>query len=92
MWLTHGHTAGKWANQDSNLGSVSRVCALNHNTTNVEFNNTVLFLPLFSILSSIVFFYLDGDKKSVSEPELIYDLKKVGQVKQKYLMHNRSGS
>lgn len=72
MWLTHGHTAGKWANQDSNLGSVSRVCALNH-TTNVEFNNTVLVLPLSSILSSIVFFYLAGDKTSVSEPELIYD-------------------
>lgn len=51
-------------------------CALNHNTAKVKFNNTVLFLPLSSILASIVFFSLAGDKKSLFEPKLIYGKKK----------------
>ena len=51
-------------------------CALNYNIAKVKFNNTVLFLPLSSILASIVFFYLTGDKKSLFEPKLIYGKKK----------------
>ena len=44
----------------------------------------------------MVFFYLAGDKKSLFEPKLIYGKKKkttttVGQVKHKYLVHNRTG-
>ena len=52
------------------------LCARNHNTAKVKFNNTVLFLPLSSILASMVFFYLAGDKKSLFEPKLIYGKKK----------------
>ena len=51
-------------------------CALNYNIAKVKFNDTVLFLPLSSILASIVFFYLTGDKKSLFEPKLIYGKKK----------------
>lgn len=35
-----------------------------------------MFLPLSSILASMVFFYLAGDKKSLFEPKLIYGKKK----------------
>ena len=52
------------------------LCARNHNTAKVKFNNTVLFLPLSSILESMVFIYLAGDKKSLFEPKLIYVKKK----------------
>lgn len=48
-----------------NLDRVSSVL-LTNNTAKVKFNNTVLFLPLSSILASKVFFYLAGDKKSLS--------------------------
>lgn len=61
MWLTHGHTAGKWEKQGFGLGKVAK-CGLNHGGTGLEFNEVVLSYPCLLFWTNILIFYLDGDK------------------------------